>query len=282
MLRISNYSLNYSALLSRGEMSIPDFLMLCRKLNLEGASLHLQNLPDRSTDYLKKVRRTYLDHGLSMAVFTVTTNFGQPEAAHPKELEKAREAIQIAMFLGAPLLRVFAGSPPSEAERQRAFDRAVAGVRKVCEEAAQAGLPVGLQQHNHGALVRTGDEVIRFIRAVDHPNLVFLLDTGQFAGSRGASAQPPPELRQADFMESIRQTASLARYVRVKFYNPRPDGSEPWIDYDKVFDILRGVHYHGFLDIVYEPGKGKGDAGEDVRKAMPRVVAFLRSRMQRG
>src|SRR5713226_428593 len=276
MIKISNYSLNYAALLGKGEMTILDFLVLCRKLNIEGASLHLNNLADRSSDSLKKIRRAYLDHGLSMSMFTVSTNFGRPEEAHPAELEKAREAIRVAMFLGAPLLRVFAGSPPNEAERQRAFDRAATGIRKVCEEAAQAGLPVGLQNHNHGALCRTGDEVVRFIKAVNHPNLTFVLDTGQWAGSRGASAQPPPELRGADFMESIRQTASLARHVRVKFYNPRPDGSEPWIDYDKVFDILRSVHYHGFLDIVYEPGK---ETGEDVRRAMPRVVGFLRGKM---
>ena len=281
MIRISNYSLNYAALLSKGQMSILDFLTLCRKLGVEGASLHVRDLPNLTADYLKTLRRAYLDHGLSMAAFTVSTNFGVAESLQPRELDKAREAIRAGMFLGAPLLRVFAGSPPSEAERQKAFDRAVAAVRKVCEEGAQTGLPIGLQNHNHGALCRTGDEVIRFIKAVDHPNLVFLLDTGQFAGSRGASGAPPPELHNADFLESIRQTASLVRYVRVKFYNPRPDGSEPWIDYDKVFHFLQGVHYHGFVDIVYEPGDRQGHPGEDVRAAVPRVVNFLRGKILR-
>ena len=54
------------------------------------------------------------------------------------------------------------------------------------------------------------------MKMVDHPNLVFLLDTGQWAGSRGASGP----VKESDFIENIRQTASLARYVRVKFYNP--------------------------------------------------------------
>jgi sugar phosphate isomerase/epimerase len=189
-------------------------------------------------------------------------------------LAKAREAIRVAAFLGAPLLRVFAGSPPSEAERPKAFDRAAAGLRRVCEEAANAGIPVGLQNHNHGALCRTGEDVVRFMRAVDHSNLTHVLDTGQFAGCRGASGRPPAELRDADYMESIRRAAPLARYVRAKFYNPAPDGSEPWIDYQQVFDILRSVHYPGFVDIVYEPGQA---GGQDVRVAIPRVVSFLRS-----
>ncbi len=278
MIRISNYSLNYSGQIAQGRMTVFDFLAVCRKLDVDGASLHVQNLPDLGPETLKRIRRACLDHGLSMAIFTVSTNFGTAERQE-KELAKAREAIRAATFLGAPLLRVFPGSPPNEAERQKSFDVAAAGVRRVCEEAAQVGLPVGLQNHNHLALCRTGGEVIRFIKRVDHPNLTFVLDTGQWAGSRGASAKPGPEHRGADFMESIRQTASLARYVRVKFYKPGGDGSEPWIDYAKVFDILRGVHYHGFVDIVYEPDKA---TGEDIATAMPRIVGFLRKRIQTG
>ena len=143
---------------------------------------------------------------------------------HRHEIEAA---IRVAVAVGAPLLRVFAGSPPSEAERVRAFERAASSVRKLCQKAAELGMPIGLQNHNHQALCRTGEEVLRFIKLVDHPNLVFLLDTGQWAGSRGGSGQAPPELKDADYLDSIRRTASIARYVRVKFYNPRPDGSEP-------------------------------------------------------
>ncbi len=281
-MKISNYSLNYSALIAQGRMDIFQFLALCRELGLEGASLHLQNLAGTQPEYLKRIRRAYLDHGLSVSMFTVSTDFGRPEARHEDEFRKFREAVRVAAFLGAPVLRVFAGSPPNEAERQSAFDRSAAAVRKACEEAAQVGIPVGLQNHNHLALCRTGEEVLRFIKKVDHPNLTFVLDTGQFAGSRGASGAVPAELRGTDFMESIRQTASLARYVRVKFYSPRADGSEPAIDYDKVFDILRGVHYEGFLDIVYEPAKTKDSPGEDVKTAIPRVVSFLRSKIQVG
>jgi gluconolactonase len=124
--------------------------------------------------------------------------------------------------------------------------------------------------------------VVRFFQAVDHPNFTFMLDCGQFAGSKGASAPVPAELRDVDYLESIRQTASLARYVRAKFYNPRGDGSEPFIDYDRVFDILRGVHYDGFVDVVYEPGTGVEGAGEPIGTALPRALAFLKSKIAEG
>jgi sugar phosphate isomerase/epimerase len=281
-MKISNYTLSYGALFNKGQMDVFKFLSLSRELGVEGASLHVRNLENTQLDHLKKVRRTYLNLGLSVSQVTVSTNFGRPADQHEEEFKKAREAIQVGMFLGAPLLRIFAGSPPKEEERAKAFDRAVASVRKLCEEAAKEGMPIGLQNHNHGALVRTGDEAVRFIKAVDHPNLTFVLDTGQFAGSKGASGKPPAELKDADYLASIRQTASLATYVRAKFYNPRKDGSEPFLDYDKIFDILRGVHYPGFIDIVYEPGVGTDGPGEDARTAIPRVVKFLRSKLNKG
>jgi gluconolactonase len=276
-MKISIYSLSYGNLFQQGRMDVFQFLSLCRQLGVEGASLHVSNLANTLTDYLKRVRRAYLDQGLSIAQLTVSTNFGLPVDQHENQLRQAREAMRLALFLGAPLLRIFAGSPAEEADRHQAFDRAVAGVRKLCTEAAELGLPIGLQNHNHGALCRTGDDVVRFLQAVGHSNLTFVLDTGQFAGSRGASGGAPAELRDADYLSSIRQTASLARYVRAKFYNPRQDGSEPFIDYEKVFDILRSVHYPGFVDIVYEPRMG---TGQDPHVAVPRVVGFLHSRLR--
>ncbi len=276
MIRISNYSLNYSRQIRERKMNIAVFLSLCRQLGCDGASLHIRNLSSTQTGSLKDVRRAYLDNGLSMSMFSVSTNFGQPEAKHAAEFQKVNEAIRVGLFLGAPLLRVFAGSPPQERDRQQAFARAAAALRKVCEMGAEAGLPIGLQNHNHGALCRTGDDVLQFIKLVEHPNFVFILDAGQFAGSHGASGKAPPELRDADYLESIQKTASVARHVRTKFYHPRKDGSEPFIDYAKVFNVLRSVHYNGFVDIVYEPNAGGGDA---VETAVPRIVNFLRSQI---
>ena len=191
MIKVSDYSLNYSRQIADGKLTVFDFLKQCRKYDLEAASLHVRNLVSVSTGYLKQVRRAYLDNGLSMSMFTVSTNFGNPRGGERAELEKAYEAIRVGMFLGAPVLRVFAGSPKDEADRADAFERATASLRKVCEEAAEQGMTVGLQNHNHGALARTGEETLKFIRDVNHRSFTILLDTGQFAGSRGASGPVP-------------------------------------------------------------------------------------------
>lgn len=271
-MKLRNHSVNYEVL-QDGTIDIFAYLSVCRQLELEGASLHVRNLESTERDFLKRVRRVYLDQGLAVGLCTVSTDFGQPAERQAQEFDKARAALRVALYLGAPALHLFAGKPPREEERAGAFERAVAGLRKICEEAAQEGIPVGLQNHNHGALCRTGDDVIRFLKAIDHPNLTFVLDTGQWAGSPGVRATPPADLQKVDILAHIRQTAALARSVRFKFYNPRKDGSEPFIDYDQVLDILRGVHYPGFIDLLYEQR-----AGEAPRTVMPRVVKFLRSK----
>ncbi len=40
MIRVSDYSLNYSRQISEGKLTIFDFLKQCRKYDLEAASLH--------------------------------------------------------------------------------------------------------------------------------------------------------------------------------------------------------------------------------------------------
>ena len=129
-LKLSNYSLNYSGLIGRGEMDVFRFLGLCRALGLDGASLHVRDLPGTKPDTLARVRRAYLDEGLSVAMVTVSTDFGRPDRRRDDELKLAREAIGIAAFLGAPCcgssparwLRRWIGPRPGPA-RSTACDR---------------------------------------------------------------------------------------------------------------------------------------------------------------
>jgi sugar phosphate isomerase/epimerase len=272
MMRLSCMSLSYQRCFQRKEMDLFTFLEACRNINLDGASFHVRNLGETTIEHLKKVRRKYFDLGLAPGAIGVTTDFGLSRERLPVELDKAREGIRVAMFLGAPTVRVFAGSAPEESQREEAFKRAVEGLRRVAEEGAKAGLPVSLQNHNHRALARTGQEVLRLLREVGHPNLTLILDTGQFAGSKGASEEKLPGLQEGNFYQSIQEVAPLARYVRAKIYELDASGREQWIDYDRVFNILRSVHYHGIIDIVYE---GKDDEKMEVARAAQFLRPYL-------
>ena len=110
-LKLSNYSLNYSTLIARGELDVYRFLgLLSRSCSRRSELAPTRICQTPGSETLARVRRAYLDHGLSVAVVTVSTEFGQPPDGLGAELDRVRKAIQAAAFLGAPLLRVFAGS----------------------------------------------------------------------------------------------------------------------------------------------------------------------------
>ena len=252
-------------------MDIFSFLTTCRALDLDGADIHVGSLKNTTRPHLKEVRRKALDDGLSISCLGVSTEFGRSAEAIPKEIDKAREAIDVGMFLGAPVLRVFVGSAPSPDKAKEAFQRGVEALRKTAELGAEAGMLVALQ--NHSGLTSTGDDMLAFHKAVDHPNFTLLLDTGHFAGRDGPNGPKIAGKTYADYYHSLEQVAPLTQFVRVKFYEPDATGREKYIDYRRVMNILRAVHYNGFLGIVYEGAENDVDA-------IPRCARFMRQVMK--
>jgi sugar phosphate isomerase/epimerase len=210
-----------------------------------------------------------LDSGLSIASMCVSTEFGNRTADQiPAELGKAREAMEVGLFLGSPVLRVFVGSAPSPEKTEEAFKRGVGALRQCAEVGAELGMPVALQ--NHSGLTSTGDDMLRFHKEVNHPNFTLLLDTGHFTGRDGPGGPKIPGHKYEDYYRSIEQVAPLTQFVRAKLYLLDDRGREKYIDYNRVFNILRGVHYNGFVSLVYE-------GTEDAVAAIPRGARFLRS-----
>jgi sugar phosphate isomerase/epimerase len=268
MMKLCCLTLSYRRTFQAGKMDIWSFIEECRRLDLDGVDLHHDALTSTDESYLGKVKRTCLDRGLSFACLSISTNFGAPESRQMEEIEKGKKWLRVAQYFGAPVARFFAGSPQNEADRESAFRRSVSCLRTMSEYGESLGVVAALQNHNHGALARTGDDVLRYVREVNHPNFSHVLDTGQYAGSPGASGQAPPELKEANFYKSIEQTAPLATHVRCKLYRMET-GREASLDYDRIFGIIRSVHYNGWIALVYE-------GQEDDRPAIERGAKFLR------
>jgi hypothetical protein len=78
-----------------------------------------------------------------------------------------------------------------------------------------------------------------------------------------------------DAYRSIARTAPLALLVRAKVYRLR-SGKETWLDYDRIFKILRQARYNGFVSLVYE-----GWRDLDAPHAAPDGVKCLRGYLGR-
>lgn len=193
-----------------------------------------------------------------------------PAAELGQRIAEVKEGIDLAAFMGAPLVRLFAGAIPAKsADRDALWQTVVECFQQVCDYAAQQGVLVGL--HNHAPVIEpTGDDILRLLRDVDRENFTFILDTGWWRGSPGA-APLGPKAPAIDFYAFMEQTAPYASYVRAKIYKI-DSGREEWLDYERIVDILRKVDFNGNMSIVYE---GQGNQCSDL-EAIGLAVDYLR------
>jgi len=274
MMRLCCLSLSFKPEFAAKQMDDMKFIDLCSMLELDGVDFNMSSLRSLDRDHLKKIKKTCLERGLTIACLGVSNDFGRPPAEQEAIQKQIREGIDTAQFLGAPVVRLFAGYVRGGQTREAVWKRTVEGLKQAAAYGEKAGVVVGLQNHNHNNITSTGADVVRLLKEVDHPWCSHIIDTGQYLGSLGAGGAQPEDPRKHDVYQSIEKTAPLAVFVRAKLYRVR-SGKEEWLDYDRIFKILRGVKYKGFVCLVYE-----GWQDMDAMHAVPKGVKFLRSYTQ--
>jgi len=252
------------------EIGVEDFIQTCHDLRLDCLDFHQRAFPSLATDYLLGIKRQCLDLGLPVGYLGVAGGFAGDDDFQRAKIAEARAAVDMAMVLGAPLIRVFGWQTVETEERDPIFAALARCLREVCIYGAAKGVIVGLQNHDNRNLAATGPDVLRIIREVDHPNLSFVMDTGQWRGSPGATGEPDP---QVDIYDYMAQTLPHAGYVRCKFYQIA-SGREEVLDYQRIARLLRGANYNGCISIVYE-GREQGDRAELIGKAAAHLRQVL-------
>jgi sugar phosphate isomerase/epimerase len=271
-------SLSYGRGFREGRVDLLSFIEKAREMELDGVDLHTAGFASQERGYLQKVKEECLRHGLTIACVSIPNEYGNPEKGNEAEVAMTKSWIETAHFLGAPLVRVFAGHARPDEDEKVAWQRIVKSLTGVAIYGQQVGIKVCLQNHNHLALTRTGDDVLKMINEVGPDLLGHVLDTGQYAGSPGSSGNTKESERRYDFYRSMEQTAHLALHVRAKLYfggsmiTKRPDAQ---IDYDWVFRLLKRVRYNGFISLVYE-------GLEPEETAVPKGVKFLREHIEKS
>jgi sugar phosphate isomerase/epimerase len=265
MWKLSVMSLSYQRAFGAGKMDVWGYLDECRQLDVDGVDLHMRLLESDEPGWLRQVKLGCLKRGLPIACLNVSNNFAVAEADMPAQIAVAKRGIEIALALGAPQVRLFAGVPKDQ-DRAAAWKRCVAALMECADFGYQRGVQVCLQNHNHGALTEYGKDVLALIEQAG-PHLGHVWDTGQYVGSPGASGAKDPRAQEVLY-ESLAQTVHLATHVRCKIYQVT-SGEEEWLDYPRIFKLLSAAGYNGFCSVVYEGRTPERDELGDVRKAVP-------------
>jgi sugar phosphate isomerase/epimerase len=270
MMRLCCLSLSFKPQFAAKQMDDLKFIELCAQLDLDGVDFNMSSLRSLAKDHLRKVKKTCLERGLSFACLGVSNDFGRPAKEQDLVQRQVRQGIDTAQFLGAPVVRLFAGYVRKGDSRAAVWKRSVEGLKRAAEYAEKAGVVIGLQNHNHNNVTGTGEDVAKLLKEIGHPWCSHILDTGQYLGSLGAGGARPEDPRKRDVYKSIQRTAPLAVLVRAKLYRLNK-GKEEWLDYGRIFKILRAAKFKGFVSLVYEGWKHL-----DAMHGVPAGVKMLR------
>jgi sugar phosphate isomerase/epimerase len=273
MMKLGCMSLSYKDQFRDAKIDLEAFIDKAYGMCLDGIDLHTRAFASTEPDYLRDIRMRCLRRGLAISYIGVSNNFGRPLDELPEVVQDVKDWIDIAEFMGIPLLRVFAAWVPEGEDREDVWNRMIPCFQEVAAYGQEKGIVLGLHNHNHGCITGTGEEVLRILDEVDNPYLSHILDTGQYLGSPGSSGQRGTEDPSYNFYGSIEKTAPRAVHVRAKIYRIAT-GEEKWLDYPRIFEILEGVGYNGWVSMVFE-----GQDEEEEETAVPKAIDYLRKFM---
>lgn len=259
-----------------GFMDLEAFIRFVYELKLDVVDFHLgKGFRSKDPDYLHRIRLLCLRYGLPVGYVGSVGNFAGPEYEVRPRMDQARADIDVAVALGAPVVRLFAVSLRKDsADRQRLWDQMIGNFQILADEAAVHGVALGLQNHNNGNLAATGKDVLAILDEVDRDNFTYVLDTGEWEGGVGAHplGHADPD---ADIYAFMDQAAPRAVCVRAKIYRVE-SGAEAWIDYERVARILKGVDFNGSVSIVLQnqsPGLADTEAVRLAARHLRQVLA---------
>ena len=236
--------------------------------------------------YLRKVKILCHKYGLPIGFIGAGSGFVSAAqlpnggvvgaALSPDELQgridEVKRAVDVAVFMGAPLIRLFGGGVPEETEdREVVWSTMISGFQAVSDYAAEKGILIGL--HNHPPAVEpTSDDIFRILNDVDRENFTFILDTGRWRGAPTSREEASDS--SADIYRYMEQTVPYASYVRAKIYKV-DSGEEELLDYRRIVSILKKANFNGNMSIVYEDQGNRCDYAEAIGLAAKHLRGLL-------
>lgn len=224
--------------LAAAKFTLEKFIDFCAEQNLDGCELTQYYFPKVVTeDYLNTLKERTFRLGLDVSGTAIGNDFCVPKGpAWDKQIVDAKEWIDVAAVLGAPVIRIFAGNIPKDDSEDAARERCIEGINVAVEYAAKKGVVLALE--NHGGITSTAEQMLKIIQAVKpSPWFGVNFDAGNF--------------RTADPYVDLAKIAPYTVNAQLKV-DIFPNGKHELTDMARVVDILRKANYRGYIVLEYE------------------------------
>ena len=213
-----------------------DFLNYAASINLKGVEL-LSVLWRNQTEELPQVMEALEKHQIKVSCYSASNNFVSTDSKiRQEQLKEVTDSIDMAVYLSAPVVRVFSGEITEDnVTYEQGLDYVIDGLTKAAQYAESKGVTLCLE--NHGLFAGRSDQVIDIIRKVGSPALRSTFDTGNFL------------LVGQDPNDAIDHLKDYVKHVHIK------DFQKVSADEDKeVYKALNGENFQGKI-----PGEGEVD-----------------------
>ena len=238
------------------EINLFQFIDFCAEQGCQGVELTSYYFPQPVTEeFLLQIRRHCFLRGVEVSGTACGNNFALPKGQKlTEEIDLVKKWVDHAALMGAPHIRVFAGSAAKGLTDAEARKMCIGTLEEVSDYSGSKGIFLGLE--NHGGIVAKPEGLLEIVRAVKSPWLGINLDTGNF--------------NTADPYADLAQCAPYAVNVQLKVSMRREgaNAAEP-ADFKRLFQILRDANYQGYVALEFEEN-------EDPWKAIPPLVKKMK------
>ncbi len=193
-----------------------------------GGDIHV---PHGDTKRAAEVRKMTADAGLTVAAYGSYYKVGHEEDSVPFE-----DVVATAVELGAPTIRVWAGSKGSGDADDEYRGLVVQDSQRIAALAGKAGMTVSYEFHP-GTLTDTSESAVKLLEEVAHENI-------------RTCWQPPSELEVDHCVESLKAVARWLTNVHAYYCDkasgeslPLAEGQDAWKRYLAVIAAMDGEHY---------------------------------------
>lgn len=235
-LKLGLNAYSFDKPLMAGTMTLTDAVHFCAQHNvdaLDPTGYYFPGYPKVPPDqYIYDLKRTAFVNGVGISGTGVRNDFAVADvAARKADVQMVKDWIVVAGKLGAPVIRVFSGKVRPEGHTfDEALNWMVADFRECAAFGREHGVVLALQQHND--FLKTADETIRLIEAVDSEWFGSILDIGS--------------LRQGDPYAEIGKLVPYAVSWQIKENVGRNGKDEP-TDLAKIKAIIDKSGYRGYV-----------------------------------
>jgi sugar phosphate isomerase/epimerase len=260
-LKTSLNAFSFNAPLLDGSMIIADMLDFCASAGFEGVDItgyYFKGYPQVPPDeYLFSIKRKAFSLGVEISGTGVRNDFTiADKIKREQEVMLVKNWIEVAAKIGAPVIRIFAGSQKNDGiTQEQVTDWMLKDIETCVEYGKQHGVIVGLQNHND--FIQTADQVIKIIETINSEWFGLILDTGSYR------VLDPYE----EIAKSIKHTVNWQIKEKV-FIN----GVEIETDMNKLMSIIKASGYKGYLPIET---LGDGDPKTKIISLLSKLKAVM-------